>query len=101
MRAICNIGYGRHACQQLPPNCAADAVRFHISKDDGALIRIQYVFEKECWPAERGTIDYDVTRGWASGISASGGSASPVDGDILRRQAEAYLEHYLRRRDHA
>ena len=54
MREVCNLGYGRHGCEQFPAASAADAIRFHVVKDSGELIQIQYVFEKECWPREHG-----------------------------------------------
>jgi hypothetical protein len=88
MREICNTGYGRHGCEQFPTSSAADAIRFHVVQDQGALIQIQYVFEKACWPAERGTLDYDTGRGFSSSTDTT-----------LSRQAEAYIESYLRRRD--
>jgi len=91
MREVCNLGYGRHACEQFPEASAADAIRFHVAKDAGELINIQYVFEKDCWPADRGTLDYTAGLGF---------SASRAD-EILRRQAQAYLESYLRRRSEA
>ena len=79
MREICNVGYGRYGCEQFPSGAAADAVRFHVAKDAGELIQIQYVFEKDCWPVEHGML----------GASA---------GEILERQAGAFAESYLRRR---
>ena len=50
-------------------NPAAIAIRFHVAKEAGELISIQYVFEKDCWPAERGDFDDNTAN------------------DILRRQA--------------
>jgi hypothetical protein len=91
LRAVCNLGYGRHGCEQFPEGSAADAIRFHVAKDAGELINIQYVFEKNCWPGERGDFDYHLTSGF---------SISPAD-EILRRQAQTYLESYLRRRSQA
>ncbi len=88
---MCNLGYGRHGCEQFPESSAADAIRFHVAKDAGELINIQYVFEKNCWPGEHGNIDYHLTSGF---------STSPAD-EILRRQAQTYLESYLRRRSEA
>jgi hypothetical protein len=79
MRAVCNLGYGRHDCEQFPEGSAADAVRFHIAIDAHELINIQYVFEKDCWPTEHG-------------------DAAALTNEILRRQAQVYLESYLRRR---
>jgi hypothetical protein len=78
-REVCNFGYGRDRCDQFPAASAADAIRFHVAKDAGELIEIQYVFEKDCWPGEHGT------------VHASAGAT-------LRRQADAYLESYLKRR---
>jgi hypothetical protein len=80
MRAVCNLGYGREACDHFPPGSATDAIRFHVSKDEGELINIQYVFEKDCWPSEHG-------------------DAAALTNETLRRQAQAFLESYLRRRN--
>ena len=89
MREACNLGYGRAVCEQFPRDSAAsDAIRFHVAKDDGELIQIQYVFERDCWPA-----------GW--GIIEFGAASAIVSDAILRRQAEAFLESYIRRRDAA
>ena len=89
MRQVCNSGYGRQACSQFPAGAAADAIRFHVAQDAGKLIQIQFVLEKDCWPAERGTFEYQVTCGFA------GAPADPT----LCRQAEVYIQSYLRRRD--
>jgi hypothetical protein len=83
MRAVCNLGYGRHGCEQFPPGSETDAIRFHVAKDGGELINIQYVFEKDCWPAQRGDFDDNTAD------------------EILRRQGHAFLESYRRRRNEA
>jgi len=80
-REICNFGYGRGRCEQFPAESAADAVRFHVATDAGALIKIQYVFEKDCWPGKHGIIEPLAVN------------------ETLRRQADAFLESYLRRRN--
>jgi hypothetical protein len=80
MRQVCNLGYGRHSCEQFPVGSAADAIRFHVAKDAGELIHIQYVFEKECWPGEHG-------------------DAASLTNEILRRQAQVFVESYLKRRN--
>ncbi len=92
MREVCNLGYGREVCEQFPRDSAAnDAIRFHVAQDDGALIQIQYVFERDCWPARHGTAECTTSLG-----------ISPAMADpILRRQAEVFLESYIRRRDAA
>jgi hypothetical protein len=82
VREICNFGYGRDRCEQFPAASAADAIRFHIAKDAGDLIEIHYVFEKDCWPGEHGTVHTSM-------------------GATLQRQADAYRESYLRRRSEA
>jgi len=82
MRTVCNLGFGRRACEQFPETSAADAVRFHVAQDSGELIHIQYVFEKECWPGEHG-------------------DAASLTDDILQRQAQVFRESYLRRRSEA
>jgi hypothetical protein len=79
MREVCNAGYGRHGCEKFPADAPTDAVRFHVAKDEGELIQIQYVFEKDCWPSEFG-------------------DAAALTNETLRRQAHVFLETYLRRR---
>jgi hypothetical protein len=82
MRAVCNLGYGQHACEQFPKTSSADCVRFHVASDHGELIDIQYVFEKDCWPVEHG-------------------DASALTDETLRRQAGVFVESYLKRRSEA
>jgi len=89
VRQTCNLGYARGSCEHFPPDAKADALRFHIAEDCGELIRIQYIFEKDCWPQEHGVLE------------CSAGSreiAASVD-TLLASQAAAYLESYLRRRE--
>jgi hypothetical protein len=87
VRQVCNLGYGRGCCNRFPESAEADAVRFHVSKDRGKLIRIQYVFEKDCWPKEHGILE-----------CANAAVSSGPENEVLRRQAAAFLESYLRRR---
>ncbi|HYL74947.1 MAG TPA: hypothetical protein VEU96_12125 [Bryobacteraceae bacterium] len=89
VRQICNLGYGRGRCDRFPDAADADAVRFQVSTDGGELIRIQYSYEKDCWPREHGMIE----------CSPAGGvvSSEPANA-ILRRQAAAFVESYVRRR---
>jgi len=89
MREVCNLGYGRHGCDQFPAASATDSIRFHVAKDAGELINIQYVFENDCWPGEHGAFDY---------LGPDEFSPALAD-EILRRQAQAFLESYLRRRN--
>ena len=91
MREICNFGYGRDRCDQFPAPASADAIRFHIAQDNGALIKIQYVFEKDCWPREHGELEYSVH----TSVNATRTSACAT----LMRQADVFVESYLRRRN--
>ncbi len=88
MREVCNAGTGHYGCEQFPPDAAADAIRFHIASDAGTLVQLQYVFEKDCWPTEHGTLEYDAERGILSLAADS----------VLGAQAKAFVESYLRRR---
>ena len=90
VRGVCNSGYGRGCCQRFPDESERDAVRFHVAGDAGDLIRIQYVFEKACWPASNGVVEFSI---------ASHQLCSLTEDAILKRQAEAFAESYVRRRD--
>jgi hypothetical protein len=81
LREICNFGYGRGRCEQFPAESAADAIRFHVTADADELIKIQYALEKDCWPGEHGVFE------------------PTAASELLRRQADAFLESYLRRRN--
>ncbi len=87
-REICNVGYGRECCERFPQDAGADAIRFHVMTDAGGLIRIQYIFEKNCWPREHGVFEFPLT------------SQELSDGPdaILRRQATTFLDSYRRRK---
>jgi hypothetical protein len=89
VRQICNLGYGRGRCDRFPEAALTDAVRFHVAGDAGELIRIQYVFEKDCWPQDRGVVECS---------SATGNLSSGPDNVVLRKQATAFVESYLRRK---
>jgi hypothetical protein len=84
-REICNTGLGRRGCEQFPADASADAIRFHVAKDAGELIQIQYVFEKDCWPARHGALDWPAQRDFSPDA-------------VLCRQAEVFVDSYLRRR---
>lgn len=90
-RQVCNTGYGRGACHRFPQAASSDAVRFHVAEDSAALIRIQYVFERECWPTNDGWLD----------CPANSGVIHGTDDAILRSQAAAFLQSYLRLRSAA
>ena len=89
VREVCNLGYGRGRCTRFPAEAPDDAVRFHILEDRGERIRIQFVFEKDCWPRTHGVLE-------CSG--APGGTPAAADNTILDKQANAFVTSYLRRR---
>ena len=90
LRENCNVGYCRDRCDRFPQSAGSDAVRFHIAQDTGDRLQIQFVFEKDCWPQSHGAFEF--------GCAAREFTAGP-DGAILRRQALAFAESYLRRKD--
>jgi len=89
-RQSCNVGYARSRCERFPRDAQADAVRFHVAEDAGDRIRIQFIFEKDCWPGEHGVLEYSVRERRFAGARDQG---------ILGIQAGVFLESYLRRRD--
>jgi hypothetical protein len=88
VRPLCNLGYARETCARFPPGDGPDAVRFTISRDDGVAIGIQYVVERDHHPFAHGRLDY---------LPATGTFAARPGGEILERQAQAYVESYRRR----
>ena len=91
MRTACNTGYGRGRCECFPADARADAVRFHLADDSGGVLRIQYIFEKDCWPVEHGCLCYSQDSVASAEAGDSAGSM------LLRSQAAAFAESYLRR----
>lgn len=88
LRSFCNSGYAREKCSLFPQTARADAVRFSIASDSSGVIRLHYVFEKGCWPLDHGELEY----------SADGRSfVSSLPDEIGARQAEAFMDSYLRR----
>ncbi len=88
LRQACNPGYGRERCGRFPADARADAVRFHVTEDGKELIRIQWVYEKNCWPMEHGLLEYSVdTREF---LEAAGDV-------LLQRQAIVFVEGWIRR----
>jgi hypothetical protein len=90
LREVCNVGYGRGSCDRFPEGAGSDAVRFTLVGEESELIRIQYVFEKDCWPQEHGVLEC---------AARPGDISSGPDNPVLRRQAAAFVESYLRRKD--
>jgi hypothetical protein len=85
---FCNNGYGRGACDRFPADSAADAVRFHIATAEPGAVRVQFVLEKACWPTSDGFLDY---------AKSSSQFLTVHPNAIVQRQAEAFLDSFLRR----
>jgi len=92
LRDLCNLGYAAQQCPRFPANADADAVRFTIARDEGGVVGLYFVAEKNHLPHSHGPLEY----------SRSAGTFTVAHADaILQRQAEAYLASYLRRQPHA
>jgi hypothetical protein len=89
LRRLCNLGYARGTCARFPSGEGPDAVRFTVSRDQGASLRIYYVLERDHHPFAHGPLDYSV---------AGGAFVNPPAGETMTRQAQAYVESYLRRK---
>jgi len=92
LRPLCNLGYARGNCSRFPDDGGPDAVRFTISGDDGATLRLYYVVERNHHPFAHGPL------AWRRAVAAF---ADPPPSQILHRQACAYVESYLRRKSGA
>lgn len=84
----CNLGYAVK-CPRLPPDRAADAIRFSIARDSGSHLTLWFVHERDHRPAGHGILEYDVLRAaWTS----------PHVDPRIQKMAECYLQSYLQRR---
>ena len=92
LKELCNLGYARNGCQRFPRDSPADAVRFMISHDDGARIRVLWARERDHHPYDQGWLDYS--------LADEAFHAAHADA-ILQQQAQAYVASYLRRRERA
>jgi hypothetical protein len=88
LRDLCNLGYAARQCPRFPANADADAVRFTVARDEGGVIGIYYVAEKNHLPQSHGPLEYS---------RDTGAFTLAHTNAILQRQAEAYLASYLRR----
>jgi hypothetical protein len=89
LQHLCNLGYARGTCARFPSGEGPDAVRFTVSRDQGDSLRIYYVLERDHHPFAHGPLDYSVARG---------AFVDPPAGETVSRQAQAYVESYLRRK---
>ena len=84
----CNSGYARSRCSHFPAESPHDAIRFHVAGEQGDLIRLQYIYEREWWPGEHGGLEYSRARREI---------ASPGAGELLRCQAAAFAASWIRK----
>src|SRR5437763_823952 len=54
----CNSGYARGVCSRFTEG-RGDAIRFHMQSCEPGALRLLYSYERDCWPAGHGIIDYD------------------------------------------
>ena len=85
----CNLGYARGACVRFPAGAGPDAVRFTISSHESTVIGIYYVVERDHHPFAQGRLAYS---------PAAKAFVTPPETAVLARQAQAYVESYLRRK---
>ncbi len=82
----CNSGYAARVCSRFPAEGPSDAVRFHVAVDNDEALRLQYVYERQWWPAGHGVLEYSVARG----------EVTPATADaILRGQAAAFAQSWI------
>lgn len=87
LREFCNLGYG-NGCTKLPPVRHADCLRF-VARENGTRIILDYIYERQHAPVERGRVEYDCNTGtWLVALRD----------ECAQRQAECYLGVYLERR---
>jgi hypothetical protein len=88
---LCHLGYARGRCARFPKDdLGPDAVRFAVSRDSGASLDLCYVLERDHHPFAHGSLSYS---------PASRRFISQPSCPIMTRQAEAYVESYLRRKE--
>jgi len=85
LHPLCNLGYARGTCTRFPAGDGPDAVRFAVTSDDGATVRLYYVIERDHHPFAHGPIE----------------NPSADSSKLLARQAEAYIQSYRRRKKEA
>ncbi len=89
----CNLGYARGVCPRFPDGAGPDAIRFTIASDDGAVLRLYYVAERDHHPFAHGPLEYS--------RAASAIAGPEARGETLDAQAGAYAASYLRRKSEA
>jgi len=87
----CNLGYARGNCARFPASSeGADAVRFTIAAHQDERIQLYYVLERDHHPFAHGPLEYSLQGRILSNHTAE---------TVFERQALAYVESYLRRKN--
>jgi len=89
LRQCCNLGYARLRCPRFPQEPGPDAIRFSITGDQDGVLKVFYVTEQDHSALEHGTLEYSAT---------AGGFLDAHSNQLLQKQAQAYVESYLRRK---
>jgi len=89
LRESCNLGYARARCPRFPKEAGPDALRFSVTGDQEGVLRIFHVSEQNHSPLEHGTLEYS---------EDAGKFLNGHPNQMLQKQAQAYVESYLRRK---
>jgi len=84
----CNVS--ARGCSRFRDEAGPDAIRFSIAGDRDGVLKIFYVRERDHATLDHGVMEY------AAGSGKFLNGSAP--GDVLRKQARAYAESYLRRK---
>jgi hypothetical protein len=90
LRQFCNPG-GSRACPRFPGKEAGpDSIRFSVTGDQNDRLKVFWVQSRDHTTVEHGVLEYSV--------SSSQFVNGSHPGELLRKQARAYVESYLRRK---
>ena len=89
LRQCCNAGYPAGTCSRFPRSGGPDALRFSIIREQTGVLLVFYVAERNYRAFEHGEMEYSVEKS-----KFLAGHAN----ELLMRQAQAYVESYLRRK---
>lgn len=88
LKAGCNMGYAK-ACNRLPADRNADAVRFVVGEERHGIVHVAFVCERVYLPAGAGELLYDrANKAWVQ----------RHDDACVQRMAECYLQAQMERR---
>lgn len=91
LRDFCNLGYALHyesKCPHCPEARDWDAVRVGVIAEEGAVVRVDYVCERDFAPIEHGVLSFD--------RAASQWTSTHAD-QRVQLKADAYLRVWMER----